>query len=333
MEKKILFFIFVFVIIHSNILLAGLKPTDSGGQYPENAQAVHIGVYLMNIYNIDQASNSFFADFYLWCKWKGVINPIENLEFVNYVDKWGFTKEEIYDTIQVLEDGFNYNVLRVEGRFYHQFTLEDFPFDSQSLDIQIENSKFTEDSLIFISSVEQSSFRPELDVSGWKIDSFILSSYTDTYETNFGMPGKENEKYSNVTVKLNISRPVSFFAWKLLLPLLIILISSLGTMFISPTFVDARISLPIGSLLAAVFLQQSYSSILPEITYMVLMDKIYVLSYLMIISNLAHAIITANIVSKKGENYILKVKKLDMKFIPVSVVAFLILSLLISLIP
>ncbi|HND87697.1 MAG TPA: hypothetical protein PK971_05175, partial [Saprospiraceae bacterium] len=45
---------------------------------------------------------------------------------------------------------------------------------------------------------------------------------------------------------------------------------------------DTRSSLPIGGLLTAVFLQQSYSDALPDTGYMVLMDKIYLVAYALI---------------------------------------------------
>ncbi|MCB0578127.1 MAG: hypothetical protein KDD10_02295, partial [Phaeodactylibacter sp.] len=57
---------------------------------------------------------------------------------------------------------------------------------------------------------------------------------------------------------------------------------------------DARISLPIGGLLTSVFLQQSYSSALPDVGYMVLMDKIYLLGFALIVCIMLRAILMGN---------------------------------------
>ena len=98
-------------------------------------------------------------------------------------------------------------------------------------------------------------------------------------KTNFGDTDAPKTIYSNFNFTLDIARPLNYFWFKLLLPLLIVLIASLGGMFIFPSYVEARLSLPIGGLLTAVFLQHAYTDALPDVAYMVLMDKIYVLSY------------------------------------------------------
>lgn len=51
-------------------------------QPPAGAQVVRIGFYPVAVYNLDQASNTFYADAYVWLKWKGEIDPTATLEFV-----------------------------------------------------------------------------------------------------------------------------------------------------------------------------------------------------------------------------------------------------------
>ncbi|HRI58550.1 MAG TPA: hypothetical protein PK228_02470, partial [Saprospiraceae bacterium] len=38
-------------------------------------QQVRVGVYLMNLYDLNMDEHSFYADFYVWFKWKGKIDP------------------------------------------------------------------------------------------------------------------------------------------------------------------------------------------------------------------------------------------------------------------
>jgi hypothetical protein len=76
--------------------------------------------------------------------------------------------------------------------------------------------------------------------------------------------------------------------------------------------IDARISLPIGGLLSAVFLQQSYSSALPDVGYMVLMDKIYLLVYALIAAILLRVVLIGNhVISRKETLDIGIVRKRD----------------------
>lgn len=164
-------------------------------------------------------------------------------------------------------------------------------------------------------------------VTGWETGNFFIRNFENLYKTNFGMQSSAGEeKYSNVTFGVELSRPKEYLIWKLLLPLIIVLISSLGAGFIFPGYIDARIYAPIGALLTAVFLQQSYTGSLPEISYLILMDKIYVVAYLVIIAGIIQAIATANIVKDEEEEQFARVRKIDRIFLVISLTFFFVTS-------
>ncbi len=272
------------------VLLLFAKYTTAA---PAQPQEVLTGIYVMNVYDLDINQYSFYADFYLWFRWKGDIDPTE-IEFVNALEKWGFTQNMFYDTARVLPDGYSYNGMRVEGRFYHAFELNAFPLDCHELDIRIENIDYPIDSLIYVPDTAASLMRPDFIIPGWNIEKGIIQTHTNFYQTNFGETGIDGDTFSNFTFRLSIARPMSYFLLKLMLPLLVVIIASLGGLLIHPSYIDARISLPIGGLLSCVFLQQSYSSALPDVGYMVLMDKIYLLSYLLIAFIMLRVIVVGN---------------------------------------
>lgn len=112
---KILYLLAATLILQVNCSFGATKTN------PKKPAKAFIGVHLMNIYSLDMTTNSFYGDFYLWCKWKGDLDPLENIEFVNSIDKWGFTSEMMYDSTIILDDGFNYNVMHCEGRFFYSF--------------------------------------------------------------------------------------------------------------------------------------------------------------------------------------------------------------------
>ena len=98
--------------------------------------------------------------------------------------------------------------------------------------------------------------------------------------------------------QLFIQRPLSFFVWKLLLPLVIVVSAALVALLINPKSIDARLALPMGALLSAIFLQRGYSDTLPDLGYLVFMDKIYLLAYPLILVVLIRAIVAY----KKGRD-------------------------------
>ncbi len=274
-------------------------------------QKVYTGVYLMNIYDLNINEHSFYADFYLWFKWKGERSPM-NIEFVNSLEKWGFTQADFHEEPQLLPDGYWYNGMRIEGRFYHPFSLYDFPLDRHQLDIHIESVDYSQDSLAYLPDSSGAFIREAFQMPGWIIEGVNLESRTNRYQSNFGETGEEAAAFSNFTFRLSISRPLNYFLLKLMLPLLIVIMASLGALFIYPSQLDARISLPIGGLLTAVFLQQSYSSALPDVGYMVLMDKIYLLTYALIVSILLRVIWVGNRLKRQKNSGLARgVKKID----------------------
>jgi len=265
-------------------------------------QKVYTGIYLMNVYDLDVNEYSFYADFYLWFKWKGDRDPT-NIEFVNSIEKWGFTQTMFHDTAQVMPDGYSYNGMRVEGRFYYSFALSRFPLDRHSLDIRLENVIHPNDSLVYVPDTTTVFQRKDLVIPGWTIEKSDITSHVNFYETGFGDSSQRADRFSNATFHLLISRPWSYFLLKLMLPLIVVICASLGSLFIHPVYIDARTSLPIGGLLSCVFLQQAYSSALPDVGYMVLMDKIYLLSYLLIAAVMFRLILAGNILASGGEGH------------------------------
>jgi len=264
-------------------------------------QQVKVGVYLMNLYDLNMDEHSFFADFYIWFKWKGSIDPT-NIEFVNSIEKWSIISAPSGDgTDSLLKDGTNYRIFRVEGRFFHSFLLNRFPLDRHGLDIQIENPEHPADSLAYLPDTAGAAIRNTLQLVGWQMEGCKLESGVHDYRTNFGNPEENAQRYSNLTCMVFLARPMSYFLLKMMLPLIVVMLVSIGALMLHPTHIDTRASLPIGGLLTAVFLQQSYSDALPDTGYMVLMDKIYLLAYVLISLVLLQVIRSGNRLVKQTD--------------------------------
>lgn len=284
--KRIQLFLLLFSTLTLNAQQEKLSPPP---------QEVLTGFYLMNLYDLNLDEHSFYADFYIWFKWKGDIDPTE-IEFVNAVEKWGMTMETFEDSTIVLSDGWNYQGYRVEGRFFQPFLLERFPLDVHQLQIHLENPDYPVELLHYVPDTTSASvhYRPDLLLAGWDILGAELSTQVHSYGTDFGNPDETASTFSDLVYTFTLTRPVTYFLLKLLLPLTIVIFAALGALLFFPSYVDARISLPVGSLLTAVFLQQSYSDALPDVGYMVLMDKIYLLSYGLIAAVMLQLIIAGN---------------------------------------
>ena len=171
--------------------------------------------------------------------------------------------------------------------------------DRHTLDIQIENPEHPADSLVYVADTSGAQIRNTLNLVGWQTEKCEIISEVHDYGTNFGNPQENAQRYSNLSYNITLFRPISYFLLKMLLPLLVVMLVSIGALLLHPEHIDSRSSLPIGALLTAVFLQQSYSDALPDTGYMVLMDKIYLLSYILISMVLLQVIRAGNVIARK----------------------------------
>lgn len=320
------FLIFISITLSPNSIKAAETTSDQElnskvykklKEIPSTAQQVKVGFYTQNIYDLDPTSNAYYMDFYMWFNWKGDIDPTEKIELMNGVEDWGVTMANAYEEPKQLPDGSFYQSIRVEGRFRENFEFARYPLDKQRLGVVIENSVYTIDQLVYLADTSGSGYAGDLSIPGWVFEKYNISNLFHTYSTNFGDPevGDSTSTYSALRFELAVSRPVNYFIWKLLLPLIIVLLASWGALLLDPLRVDSRILLPITALLTTVFLQQSYSDALPAVSYLVLIDKIYVLAYILIIAAIMETIYTAGLVRNENAVSIGRVKKIDKRFL------------------
>ena len=141
------------------------------------------------------------------------------------------------------------------------------------------------------------------------------------YGTNFG-EAEQPSNYSVANFQMVIQRPLSFFMWKLLMPLVIVVCAALAALLINPKSIDARLALPMGALLSAIFLQRGYSDTLPDLGYLVFMDKIYLLAFPLILAVLVRAIVAYKKGRDAGDAELAEIEKVDRKVIAVLAIIF-----------
>ena len=269
-------------------------PVQKGSLKPQIAssplaQVVTIGFYPVSVHQLNIADNTYYIDTYVWLRWKGAIDPTKTIEFVNMVEDWNRRQTMLLAKPKTEADGSTYQIMRVEGLFAQPFSLADYPLDRQRLSIKVEDQIHGLDKLVYEFDLENSGVGDLLRIPGWNLDGWKAESFIHDYGSNFG---DENapQIYSMAKFSIEVSRPANFFLWKLLLPLLMVIVAATAALWIRPQLLDARAALPAAALLSAIFLQKSYSDSLPDLGYLVLMDQIYLLAYPVIILTLIRVI-------------------------------------------
>ena len=225
----------------------------------------------------------------------GYGNPARSFEITNNIERWGLSKSPVYAAPKVLANGQKLQSFRIQGRFFEPLNLIDYPLDEQTLTINIEDVSAAAGQRVYVPDEADSGTDPKAILPGWQIQGSEVTVDDHLYQTDFGETGSDAAKrtYSAATFGLSIARPGTFFAWKLLLPLIIVVLLGGSVLLIHPSLIEVRIAAPATALLSMVFLQQGYSDTLPQIGSLVLLDKIYALAYGLIIFLMAAVIYTA----------------------------------------
>ena len=84
-----------------------------------------------------------------------------------------------------------------------------------------------------------------------------------------------------------MTRPAGTYSLKLLLPMLLVALTAALALSVHPQYVEGRIGIGITALLTLVALQLTSDSGLPDVNNLILLDKLYILSYVFVVLTMA----------------------------------------------
>ena len=265
-----------------------LKPIQAP---PTSAQQVKVGFRPIAIYDLDQTSNTFYAQTYIWMTWRGKIDPTKSFKLTNLVEEWSKAQESIPEKVKQLPDGSKYQLFRIEGRFSQPLNFADYPLDSHGLKLMIEETANSVNDLAYVIDESSTSLSSVVSIPGWEIKGWRAYPLIHDYESSLGDPSQPS-KYSVANYELIINRPAGFFYWQQMLPLTIVVMAALSSLLLASRSIDARVAMALSSLLSAIFLQQGIVNGLPELDYLVFIDKIYLIAYPLILAALVRSILS-----------------------------------------
>ena len=257
----------------------------AGGDEPS---VVRVGALINDIQQLDLQSHSYNVDMYMWFKWDDPkIDPARSFEYLNAFEFWGHILTYETPKPERLPDGSYYQVIRNQGKFNTKLPLEKYPFDTQHLIMAFEDSTATADDLVFVPDDDPISLSRDLSIPGWDIGEPTLEIVPNRYDSNFGDPRFENVTYSRAVIDLPLERTAGTYAFKLLLPMLMVAGTAILSLMLHPRYVEGRIGIGITALLTLVALQLTSNSSLPEVDYLILLDKLYIASYAFVVLTMA----------------------------------------------
>ena len=310
--KTLLFFLLAIVCIAFNI--------ESKAQ-ESHPHKVKLGIYISRIHDIDFKDKEYAINFWLWLKYKNrKFDFLQNLEVpqAKSVSRSFATVDSSGPEV--------FMQMKMQCVMKDTWKIAKFPFDRQTLRLSIENSQFDSRSLIFIPDSVGKHFDPRFTLSGWTIDSCIITNGIKKYETAFGdgSMAPPHTEYSSFKVRLGIKRDASGLFWKMFLGMYLAFLIAYVCFYIHADGMDSRFGLSVGSLFAVIGNKYIIDSSLPESTSFTLVDTLHGLTLFFIF-----AIITSTAYSLLlvKQNKVRKAFKFDMIAAQVVLISYLVLNI------
>ena len=291
-------------------------------RYLHKVNIVYTGIDLRRISNLDLKSSSYTADFYLWFRYQGNLDP-DRFELINLAESLQI-KELIAES---KADNFNYHAYRLKGVFKGDFDFRDYPFDSQDLSIKFRHADWERDSLIYVSDVvgmrditnqgilaKFTKNKIFEDLSNWQIRRVRFFQDIIKDNSTLGNPQflelKFDDKieHSRFNVVISLQRNSKSFIIKNLLPIFLVIIAAYLLLFLSAEAIAPRTVAGLNALLTTAFFHVRLSNDLPTVGYVVAIEYIFYLMYLLCLFGLF--ITVFSYVELKRNNSI-QVKRLD----------------------
>jgi Neurotransmitter-gated ion-channel ligand binding domain/Neurotransmitter-gated ion-channel transmembrane region len=286
---------------------------------------VSIGLYMSNLAQLDQTSETFDAAGYLMYTWRDsrlAYKPQQQeTSRASSLDKiWhpaiemvNFKSSTNSDTsIDILPDGTVLAQERFAKTLSSGLTLQKFPFDRQLLQIILESLKYDDRTVELVADSPKISIGTDsfVALSEWKI-----GAVTGTNDKSFFPP--ENQYYSRITVQVPVTRNYGFYVLKVMMPLLMITIASWSVFWIDPREFSTQIGIAFTNLLTVVALLLVINDTLPHVSYLTMMDGFTMICFLTILVAILVLIIAHRSTTKDNHHRAHKVQMLARSIVPI----------------
>jgi Neurotransmitter-gated ion-channel ligand binding domain len=298
---------------------AGRQVSDAEGSMASQAPGhspppgaptvVATGFFILEVSKVDEVDNTFTIEGFIDNVWCDPNRPSQERSTVPYLEAdaegqlvkgWNpdiTFVDEIEKPIIENQELILFPNGTVEWKQKFNVTLENrydlrrFPFDHQTLRIELESFEWTIQDLELRSEANEVAFSEEFEIPEWR--GVAVDSYIDKVQEV-----RDRKQFSELVVTLKIAREWGFYVWKLLVPLVLLVAISWSVFWMSDERLAARIGPLFISILSVIGYQFVINEALPKVTYFTLWDTLFILSFVLMALTVAVNVLQAVLRSK-----------------------------------
>src|SRR4029077_964503 len=272
---------------------------------------VSVGIWIADITSIDSAQQTFTAEIAVVLRWKdprlahtgnGVVRyPIEQVWHprVSIVNETNSLTRKFPDMVEVDPDGTVNHRQRYAGAFTQALRLKSFPFDRQAFHIELVAVRYRPNEVTFVP--DQDWIHSGLARAGGVAPSITLPDWTlEKWETKPSTyPLAPGLVYSSYVFEFTASRNVQHYIWKVILPLVLIVIMSWAVFWITPGDAGPQISIAVTSMLTLIAYRFAIDNQLPRLPYTTNLDAFILMSTVLVFFSFIEVLVTTILENQK----------------------------------
>ncbi len=274
---------------------------------------VEVKVYLFDIDGIDSVSQSFVANLALVLRWHDPSLAHEGLDSISkdLNEVWHprvqiLNQQRLVNTfpqsVEIHPDGEVIYRQRVWGNFSQPLELSEFPFDTQHLEITLANLSFGSQKIRLKPSPD-SGIAENLSIPDWEIMQWDFAA-EDIQLDN------ESSLIPGMVFSLEAKRYTNYFRFKVILPLILIVMMSWLVFWIDPSLISSQISVAVTAMLTMIAYRFALAGMLPRLPFLTTLDFFVMASTIMVFLSMVEVVYTAYL---STDNRLEKARVIDRK--------------------
>lgn len=281
---------------------AAERPAAGAGPTP-----VEVGVYVIDVSEIDDVSQSFSADLYLFWHWHDprlsesalgaslegcplstdqIWNPAADV-----VNQRSLTTRDA--ALRVGADGEVRMRRRLTGQLSSPLDLRDFPFDHQVLPVTVASFLYGPRELA-LTVDSRTGGSPDFSLAGWQLE-------LGDHEVGVEHVASADRDVARVDFRLRARRNSGYYLWKMLLPLSLIVFMAWTVFWIDPVHFGPQVGVSTAAVFTLIAFQLSLGQLLPKVSYLTRADRFILGSTLLVFLALAEAILAGRLAGEGRE--------------------------------
>jgi hypothetical protein len=273
-------------------LLATFLTLAAAPALPQPAPVqVKMGFMLTSLSRIDPADGSFDVSAFAW-----IIDPGKTLDPAAQIQI--LARKAGIEAVQraSLGDGSTFTGLRIEATLDQAFDLRDFPFDRQTLRVNVE-TEVPADRLRFVPDEQDTRLADYLVVNGWNVTGLRFEERVIRYDTKFGVWHAPD--FSRLSLLIDIERQRSALVIEKFIGYTMALLVT-ALIFLVPTDqIGVRIGMATTAVFAAVGNRYGLDTLIGAETVFGLVEQLSLIVFIAIFAAIAATLLTYELAQKR----------------------------------